>query len=57
MWVTRALQGFQDLQGPKGREEREVLLETQENADNRVWVDFQVSKGSKVKKEISLWWI
>lgn len=44
-------------QGPQGREERKVNLETQECMDNRVWVDFQVSKGSKVRREILLWWI
>lgn len=57
MWVTRGLWGFREPRGPWGREERKVYLETQECVDNRVWVDFQVSKGSKVRREISLWWI
>lgn len=57
LWVTRGLQDFEELQGPRGREERKVHLETQECVDNRVWVDFQVSKGSKVRREISQWWI
>lgn len=57
MWVTRGLQGFQEPQGLRGRKERKVYLETQVCVDNRVWVDFQVSQGSKVRREISLWWI
>lgn len=55
--MTGVLQGFQEPQGPWGREERKVYLETQESLDNRVWVDFQVSQGLKDKRDISLWWI
>lgn len=31
-------------------------METQECGDNRVLVDFQVSKGLKVRRDISPWW-
>lgn len=57
LWVKGGLKDFQDPQGPRGQKESMVHLETQDNVENKVWVDFQVLRGSKVRKEISLWWI
>lgn len=41
----------------QGPEERKVCPETSAFGENRVCMDFQASKGLKVRREISLLWI
>lgn len=50
-------QAHQDFQGPQDQKGRGGILEKQENLDKRVFLDFQVFPGSKVKGENLLWWI